>query len=155
MNLRINIFNLLNIKPNQRFKITGLPVRLNLCHPDDIYTIDEKFNIYQSATPQLSSFCLCPQGKDILPLLLYDEHVIIVPLKESTPEDKIVFAYFKLLGYKYIAQDEDGNIYVFKYKPNKVSGQWITKIFTVPLPCPYPISCISWKDEEPYYIGEQ
>ena len=153
MNLGPKIFKLLNIKPNQRFKITGLPSRLNLCHPDDVYMIDEKFNIYQSVTPQLLSFCLCPQEEYILPLLLYDEDVTIVPLQEPTPEDKTVFSYFKLLGYKYIAQDEDGDICVFKDKPKKVSGKWDNEHLYDALFCPYPVSCISWKDEEPYYIG--
>ena len=82
-------------------------------------------------------------------------HIIKIP--KPTEEDKIVIAYAKLCGCKYIAKDSDGSIYAYKDRPDKGETCWHqvnhdAQFAVVVLICD--ISFLSWEDEEPYYIGE-
>ena len=78
----------------------------------------------------------------------------IYKIPKPTEEDKIVIAYAKLCGYKYIAKDASGAVHAFRTKPTRRAecpewdndGSYSTLY--------HDVSFLSWEDEEPYYIGE-
>ncbi len=78
----------------------------------------------------------------------------IIKIPKPTEEDKIVIAYAKLCGFKYIAKDASGAVHAFRTKPTRRAecpewdndGSYSTLY--------HDVSFLSWEDEEPYYIGE-
>ena len=61
-------------------------------------------------------------------------------------------------GFRYMAMDEDGCVYIYKYTPSKFETNWSTP----GIKCDKLMSClnkiikplVSWKDKEPFDIGE-
>ena len=59
------------------------------------------------------------------------------------------------LGYKWFAEDEDGDLYAYIEKPEKSDCQWLSgeKRFRV-FAYPAVASLVSWSDTKPYDIGK-
>lgn len=79
----------------------------------------------------------------------YKEHIVI-----GDAEYDILS---QINGYKYIARDGDGDLYLYKRKPNKNKrrGYWYDDERALKLYCfNYLFKCIKWEDEESYAIDE-
>lgn len=59
------------------------------------------------------------------------------------------------VGYRYIAMDEDGEIFLYKNKPVKGECTWIGD-YSIGCICFYKVisPLVSWEDEEPFDIGK-
>ena len=161
MELNPETLKILNLKPNQRFAITGPWDLLTKWTPDRIYYFDERLVLYYASigSDDFSPSMYC---KDILYQLLTDPEITIKPIIIPTREDYITLSYFKLAGYKYIAMDKDGAIWAFKHKPKKLGGVW--GLTNPPTPseqkgvietrCETPISFLTFEDLEPYPLDD-
>ena len=84
----------------------------------------------------------------------------IKKIKKPTEDDLVVLKYAKLCGAKYIAQDKNGDNFMYFQRPykNKADdeGSYILAIWTNDdsdfLAINAPISFISWEDDEPVCI---
>lgn len=58
-------------------------------------------------------------------------------------------------GYRYLAMDEDGEIFLYKNKPVKGECTWIGD-YSIGCICFYKVisPLVSWEDEEPFDIGK-
>lgn len=74
-----------------------------------------------------------------------------------TQEEQLVVDYAKLCGFEWLCKDADGDIWAYKEKPvkNDYINAWLmAPTGTSSIEINYPLSFLSWKDEEPYYIGD-
>lgn len=146
MELREKIFELLNIKPNEEFKINSL-----------FFENDEKLRTYKLKENMVveykDSYGRWNNDWTILPKLLNGEAFIkkiIIPTKE----EQIVIDYAKLLGYKWLARDKNGEICGFNEKPTKLHSTWASSEGEYSYLEYDNMSFLSFEDNEPYYIGE-
>lgn len=147
MNEKIKkVFDILGVEPNERFKIK---YRGNNNIYDDIYFIKEDLTIYaETKTTE--------RWTDLKIRDLLIEHYEIIKLPNFTEKEKLAIDYLKACGYKWIAKDQDDKVYAYFDKPIKNDYQWqSTKFIPDELKVDIPISFISWKDEYPYYIGDE
>ena len=145
MELKEQIFKLLNIKPNEEFKINS-----------PFFEKDEKLCTYKLKETMVveykNNYGQWHPDWTILPKLLNGEASItkiIVPTKE----EQIVIDYARLFGYKWLAKDKNGDLCGFSEKPSKGSHVWTTSGDYNYLEYNN-ISFLSFEDNEPYYIGE-
>ena len=129
------IFDKLNVKPYEEFKLEG---------EDLLYRLDEQLNVEGKFT----SIGWSRSAHTIQSILNGTYSIIKFPSKE----DQIVIDYAKLCGYKYIAKDKNGDVCMYQEKPIKHYTQWVAMGGLKPIL--HPISLVSWEDEEPYYIGD-
>jgi hypothetical protein len=143
MNHSDKIFELLGVKPNEEFKIDTSDIHLVYKFTKDFcLRYKDGSNIWQSSVHNIIEFLT---GK-----------ISIIKIVEITKEDQLVIDYAKLCGFKWLAKDENGETYAYKYKPHKYNGNWNTIVKQPSAPgmwIRYPVSFLSWEDEEPYYIG--
>ena len=145
------IFNMLGIEPMKKFKVkpTG---DSNTEYDDYIYYFTSDLLCYER---KYSSEC---KNYTILPKLLSGSLKIVKELSTKninlTPEEQTVIDYCKLCGYKYICQDNNGQIWAYKEKPEKRSFMWTDNddFEDDPLEIKYNLSFLSWDDEEPWII---
>ena len=136
------IFTMLNIKPDEEFKLQGLSDK-------NIYSISNALYVHEKNEYQKTNHYV--DGM-LTPILNGTYTIIKLPKKIiPTKEEQIVIDYAKLCGYKYLAKDYDGAIFAFGKKPYKCQHTWSDNT------CNYlklysPISFISWEDDEPYEI---
>lgn len=130
------IFDKLKLKPYEEFKLEGENI---------LYRLDEQLNIEAKFT----GIGWRTSAHTIQSILNGTYSIIKIPSKE----DLIVINYAKLCGFKWIAKDKNGLIHMYKDKPVKRNNdEWsavctFSKLY-------YPVSFLSWEDEEPYYIGD-
>lgn len=127
-----------------------------LCeYNDDLYTITENYRIdkvysfkaygegYQEIENKNSKYLELLWERKELPQLSKDEKTILEAVVEKTKA-------------KYIARDYDGELYVYKSKPEKKKEIWIAEDYSSLL-LDYVknlFKSIKWEDEEPYYIPD-
>ena len=137
------IFDILGVEPDEEFKVSDNNFK---------YSFDHKLGLEFYNGSEWHKV----ENADMYRQIMNGySHIIKIP--KPTEEDKIVIAYAKLCGCKYIAKDSDGSIYAYKDRPDKGETCWHqvnhdAQFATVELICD--ISFLSWEDEEPYYIGE-
>ena len=157
MHLAQETLNLLGINPLQPFKIKeGDQYKKDINGEDQIYIIDEELYMY-SYNKHKEEYRSLSTSASLIFSLLQDTNITIHKEITITNEDKIAIEYFKLIGYQYIAKDRNGSIWGYKTKPIKYLRDQCWRNPNGPgdmLQCRYNISCISWEDNEPYYIGE-
>lgn len=146
MELKEQIFKLLNIKPNEEFKINS-----------PFFEKDEKLCTYKLTENMVveykDNYDRWNPDWTILPKLLNGEasiKKIIVPTKE----EQIVIDYARLLGYKWLAKDKNGAICGYSEKPTKSSCTWALNEGAYSYLEYENISFLSFEDKEPYYIGD-
>lgn len=79
----------------------------------------------------------------------------IKKIKKPTEDDLAVLKYAKLCGAKYVAQDGNGDIFMYFQRPHKYPDNEIDKWTNTDndyLQIYAPISFISWEDDEPVCI---
>jgi hypothetical protein len=146
MELKEQIFKLLNIKPNEEFKINS-----------PFFEKDEKLYTYKLKETMVveykDSYGRWNPDWTILPKLLNGEasiKKIIIPTKE----EQIAIDYAKLLGYKWLAKDKSGEVCGYIEKPSKSNSIWSSPNGEYNYLEYNNISFLSFEDNEPYYIGE-
>lgn len=146
MELKEQIFKLLNIKPNEEFKINS-----------PFFEKDEKLRTYKLKENMVveykDSYGRWNPDWTVLPKLLNGEafiQKIIVPTKE----EQIVIDYAKLLGHKWLAKDKNGEICGYSEKPTKLYCTWAPNEGDYSYLEYENISFLSFEDKEPYYIGD-
>ena len=143
------IFKYLNVLPDEIFRIEG---------STNYYKINENLKLFLSTTNKTCDkkmWSLCGPYLTIGDLITGENKIkkIIKP----TDTEKIAINYAKACGYNWLAKDESGAVYAFVDKPIKHEQikQWgIGQSFHTAAQILLPISFLSWKDEEPYYIGD-
>ena len=165
MNYSEKIFEILGIKPYEEFYIKGHKHK---------YRINQ--NLIVEVEPQEENHILWTSSTyvGIRSILLGKKKIIKIPKRTITKKDQIVIDYAKLLGFNWIAKDENGRVYAYKEKPVKLINErvWdaapcqnlksnismkrggIGQFPHQATPIFFSISLISWEDEEPYYIGD-
>ena len=58
------------------------------------------------------------------------------------------------LDFKYIARDEDGKLYIYRQKPKKIIGGWISNVLYDSLRLTGLFDWITFDDDEPRYIDD-
>lgn len=101
-------------------------------------------------------FNSCKEGAYLIgELLKLEEKYSIWKRQEYTEEQKEIFKALKLLGFNYIARDEDDDLVAYDVRPNKAKAWWYNKsrynaytnrVFNKQL------DFIKWEDEEPFEI---
>ena len=154
MKLNAEILKMLNLKPNQSFKITGPMTSSSVVWtPDRVYYFDEDLILYYSEVG-INDFSPSMHCRTILYNLLTDPSITIKPVVTPTKEESAAITYFKLAGYKYLAKDGDEKIYAYKGKPfkNNLAVSWEGLHHTL---CEINMSFLSWEDKEPYSIEDE
>ena len=150
MNYVDSVFNMLGIKPYEKFNIIVPETKAE-------YTLrmDENLMTWQYSE---TADNWTTESMWFRKILL--GHVRIV--KPLTVKEQAAIEYAKACGCKWIAKDEDGFIYSYKEKPTKHFGGQGDNIWRCELPNEeidygmqlyVPISFLSWQDPEPYYVG--
>ena len=146
MKINEQIFKLLNIKPNEEFKINSL--FFEKAEKTYTYKLKETMVVeYKNNNGQWHP------DWTILPKLLNGEASItkiIVP----TTEEQIAIDYAKLLGSKWLAKDKNGTVCCFTEKPIKLHCTWASSDGDFYYLDYDNISFLSFEDKEPYYIGD-
>lgn len=144
------IFDILEIKPMERFKIKSFQSDENKEYNDLLFYFTSNL------------ICYCDDGFEdyknytILPKLLSGYLKIIKELSikniDLTLEEQTVIDYCKLCGYKYLAKDKNGEVWAYKGKPNKDRAMWENIGIDVAMNVKYNLSFLSWEDKEPWII---
>lgn len=136
MNYSKYIFKLLKIKPEEAFRVNGLHC---------LYKITENLEIlcYRNCG-------WCTTNTLTIGDILVGKCKII---KNITEREKLAIDYARACGMNWLCKDENGNIYAYEQKPDKLHGEWVVD-FGSYVKIHIPIFFLSWKDEEPYYIGD-
>lgn len=142
MNYSEQIFKMLGISPNEEF---GLYSNGRL---QGVYKFNT--NLYRYNKHADESFSMCANERDFANIL--NGNLKIVKIPKPTSKDKIAIEYATLCGCKWLAKDKSGAFYGFENKPTKINNCWVDKCIE-DVRIYYPISFLSWEDEEPYYIG--
>ena len=107
----LNIFKVLNLKPNQNFKINSLA---------GIYYISEQGVMYKTS----------PDGyrvnSDEVEGFIYRRALNdgITPIQKITEKQTKLLESLFFLGYRYIAKDKDSTFWVFESEPVFIGGEW-------------------------------
>ena len=149
MNYGSKILEVLDIKPGEVFSISD--------KPDFLYKMDENLKLYATPKNAVDNKWFVCEEASVMNVLKGISTISKIP-QYLTPEDKIVIDYVKLCGYKYLAQDEDGEIYMYKEKPIKQSVSWNAPVYLNrnkhnPALIPYTVSFVSWSDNEPVDVS--
>lgn len=148
MNYSEEIFKMLGVKPYEEFKLDFE----NKSYQSYLYRITNDLRIEVKVNTmtswKLSTFIS-------IRLILSGERKIIKILK-PTKEEQLVIDYARLCGYNWIAKDKDERCFTYKLKPLKIEIAWDSDFsdYTPALELGYNLSFLSWKDNEPYYIGD-
>ena len=141
-------FDLLEIKPQERFKLKST---------DN----NKMYNFIYYFSDRLSLRYINNVGDDFKSDLYIEDilngNLQIVKIPKISEEEKTAIKYFLLAGYKYMAKDKNGKVYAYKTKPIKAPiSHWDCCDNNLSSYCKVdiPISFLSWEDTEPYYIGE-
>lgn len=142
------ILEVLDLKPGEVFSITG--------KPDFLYKMDENLKLYATPKTAEQKWFVCEEAS-AMDVLKGISTICKIP-QHLTAEDKIVIEYAKLCGYRYLAMDADGEVYMYKDKPVKQSISWNAPIYMHsnkhnPALIPYTVSFVSWSDSEPVDIN--
>lgn len=148
---RVNkVFEILGVEPNEIFRIRGT----HNCKPE--YYFDNDLELHCVLLGNDSKLDSEKSNKILVNLLrgYFIMQKVIVPTKE----EQIAINYALAYGCHWIAKDSDGVIYAYKRKPHKssYSDMWDDDVNDDKLmvEIKLPISFLSWKDDEPYYIGD-
>lgn len=149
MNYGSKILEVLDIKPGEVFSISD--------KPDFLYKMDENLKLYATSKNAVDKKWVVCEEASVMNVLKGITTIRKIP-QRLTLEDKIVIDYVKLCGYKYLAQDEDGEIYMYKDKPTKQNVSWNAPIYlqrnkSNPALIPYTLSFVSWSDNEPVDVS--
>lgn len=145
------IFNMLGIKPMEKFRIKTLM-------QNEQKKYDEIFYLSSDLVAYYNDGITCKDYTDytVLPKLLSGSFKIIKGLStkniKPTPEEQTVIDYCKLCGYKYLAKDKIGEIWAYKEKPKKREEMWLDWNNDGIAIIEYNLSFLSWDDEEPWVI---
>ena len=146
------IFEILGVKPNEEFKITGQDHRTvyRILNNLIIQYRTYKNTWIESGIP-LREFLIGHYGNG--------EVLSIIKIPTLTPKEQLAIDYAKACGCDWIAKDSSGQIFGYHSKPKKCKSddsyyQDIWDFGGKNIKIEIPISFLSWKDEEPYYIGE-
>lgn len=134
------IFDILGVEPDEEFKVSDNNFK---------YSFDHKLGLEFYNGSEWHKVENADMYRQIM-----NGYSRIIKIPKPTEEDKIVIAYAKLCGFKYIAKDASGAVHAFRTKPTRRAecpewdndGSYSTLYHNV--------SFLSWEDEEPYYIGE-
>ena len=134
------IFDILGVEPDEEFKVSDNNFK---------YSFDHKLGLEFYDGSEWHKVENADMYRQII-----NGYSRIIKIPKPTEEDKIVIAYAKLCGYKYIAKDKSGAVHAYERKPTKRAecpewdndGSYSTLY--------HDVSFLSWEDEEPYYIGE-
>lgn len=145
------IFNMLGIKPMEKFRIKTL-------REYEQKEYDGIFYLSSALVAYYNDGISCKDYTDytVLPKLLSGSFKIIKGLSTNnikpTPEEQTVINYCKLCGYKYLAKDKIGEIWAYKEKPEKRATMWLDLDNDDTTEIKYNLSFLSWEDEEPWVI---
>ena len=140
------IFKELDLKPDEEFLINN-----------DVYKITEDLKLMARSCTDYNIFFLSAYHlRDLI-----TGKLIIQKIKEPTEDDLAVLKYAKICGAKYVAQDKNGDNYMFIQRPfrsNEHLGSYLYGTWTNEdkdyLQIHAPISFISWDDKEPVCIDK-
>lgn len=144
------IFNMLGIKPMEKFRVKTLMQDEQKEYDNYTYYITSNLLCYEKG------YCNECKNYTILPKLLSGELKIVKDLSikniNLTPEEQTVIDYCKLCGYKYLTKDNNGEVWAYKEKPVKRAGMWLDLDHDDTIEIEYNLSFLSWEDEEPWII---
>ena len=133
------IFDILGVGPGEEFKVSDSNFRYSFNH-------NLGLEFYNGA-----------EWRDVENIDTYRKilngEMKIIKIPKPTEEDKIVIAYAKLCGCKWVAKDKSGGVCAFTDRPYKEDDYWNQDEDKF-VELMHNISFLSWEDEEPYYIGE-
>lgn len=143
MDYREQIFKMLDIEPDEEFKLNnGLR-----------YCLDKDLNLWYR-NPEWFEGRFEAADYSIKDILNGAYKIIKLPKEiKPTKEEQIAIDYARLCGYGYLAKDKDDRVYAYDKKPHKIieKGEWKNGFNCLRIH--FPISLLSWEDTEPYYIG--
>ena len=148
MNYIEKIFDILGVKPNEKFKLkdnTDFTPQLR----NNSYCLDNNLNLWYISNININE--PLKQSKFSLQDIIMNK-VEIIKIPVITKEEQITIDYAKTCGYQWLAQDKDGTIFAYSDKPTKYNEIWRDNKDYIKIAMP--ISFISWNDQEPYYIGD-
>lgn len=132
------IFELLGVQPKEEFYLIGKPAE------NDInYYLDSSLNVYgwyDDGKAYKSNISI----QDIL-----INKVKIIKNKKPSKAEQIAIEYAKACGCKWMAKDQNGDIYAYKHKPEKLEDMWKDEISKFYLKIEISMSFLSWMDTEP------
>lgn len=135
------IFEMLELEPNEWFKIKGQSGRE--------FRMNNKLQVFYRRMSDRIEF----EHFSVLYSILAGISTII-KIPQPTPNEQIAIDYARVCGYHWIAKDKNGAIFAFINKPikNLNENEWNSDEDLLYIRSP--ISFIHWEDDEPYYIGD-
>jgi hypothetical protein len=111
---------------------------------DSSYDIVEVFQIHDDPKALLND-----------KFLDLDKRLSIWKREEYTDEQKEVFKALKVLGFNWIARDDNGNMLMaYDEKPIKAGRYWGVNLGEYACDIAYDFDFIKWEDKEPFEIPE-
>lgn len=141
------IFNMLGIKPFQKFHIVS---KKDYYSYYGIYYFDSNLICYHinNNNTYINSTVL----QEVLSGSLKMVTKLFIKDINLTPEEQTVIDYCKLCGYKYLAKYKDYGIWAYKEKPEKGKELWVELDCDSAMEIKYDLSFLSCDDEEPWII---
>ena len=144
--MKIDLCKIFGVEEGEEFRLEG--EGFGKCH---VYEIRYNRLMYRNTGDGvfLDSSLKLKELKDIT-------NIIKLPKKKQFTDDELCILRNVYKKYKWIARDEDGELYLFKEKPCKSLGVWETKstITTEFLCYNYLFQSITLEDEEPVFIDD-
>ena len=144
------IFEMLGIEPMEKFRVNTLLQDEQKEYDNYIYYFTSNLLCYEK------EYCNEYKNYIILPKLLSGELKIVKELSikniNLTSEEQTVIDYCKLCGYKYLAKDNNDEIWAYKEKPEKRDVMWLDIDDKGIMEIKNNLSLLSWDDEEPWVI---
>ena len=144
MNYSKQIFEMLELEPNEWFKIKGASGRE--------FRMNDKLHMFYRRKSDRIEY----EHFSVLRSILSGNSTII-KIPKPTQQEQLAIDYAKACYYKWLTKDNSGSIFAFKDKPEKDTKLREWTVFYGNKECLHiqiPISFIHWEDDEPYYIGD-
>ena len=142
------IFEFLNVEPNEIFQIEG---------STNYYRINKDLQLFLSATDKTCNKKIWSLSGPYLTIADFlCERNKIKKIIKLTEKEQLAINYARACGCNWLAKDKNGEIYAYPTKPQKSDIMWFrddtsSEIVEICIP----ISFLSWEDKTPYYIGDE
>lgn len=140
------LFEMLGVEPKEEFKLKSRTGKIS----DTLFKIDEDLAVFYSD----SGYWFMCEESYLHEILTGKLEIIKIP--HPTAKEQLAIDYARACGCKWIAKDENNNIFAYTEKPYKIESYtvcWYVCKGSV-IEIKIPISFIHWEDDEPYYIDE-
>ena len=135
MNHSDKVFKMLGVQPEEEFRLNSF---------NENYKFDGRLRLSWN-----KNGCWVASTIKLRNIIIGEYTIRKIP--KITIEDQVAIDYARICGHEWLARDKECSIYAYRTKPHKELDYWTACSSNQRIH--YPVSFLSWEDEEPYYIG--